>query len=301
MKTAFIVLLLFVTFSLHAQKDTTRLFDTEKDSLAFIQGLRDDLDVLFDSATYSYFDVNLGLGNYYFTKKGLNVKDPEKSMVYYSAGLGYYHKSGFNLSVQGYFVKDTKGMVLYQTEITPSFDYVKGKHFGFGASYSRLINKDSVSFIQTPLTNQFAAYVVYKSKIIEPTVSFTYSTGKITRIRRLPPPPSRQTFSVKDYNLGISLQHDFEFSSVLSKSDGLSFKPSLALYSGSNQYGGLTQRQARVISGDSFKLQDLIITLQLNYYIGNFYIQPNVMLDYYIPKEYSKWYPMGGLTVGYNF
>lgn len=256
------------------------------------------------SGPSSYFDVNIGMGNSSFSARKANATRKEWNQLNYFFGAGYYHKSGFSLSVEGYATNDEGSMVLYQTLITPAYEYDKAKHFGFGVSYTRMETRDSVSFYQSPLKDQFSAYLTWKNKIIQPTLNFTYGKGTTSVVRLVPLPPRKVSVSASEYNFNLDLVHTATASGVFTKGDELKTAPGISFYAGQNQYGGLNPRQRRVAAragNNSFQLQDVYLNVELTYTISDLYIQPNLMLDYYCPKASSKWYPLFSLTLGYDF
>jgi len=120
-------------------------------------------DSITGDGKYSYFDVNIGTGNNAFTPRKPNPRRQEYDQLYYFAGAGYYHKSGLNLSFQSFSTKDAAALILYQTLLTIAYDYEKfkdnGRGIGFGVSYTRLFNRDSLTFYLSPLKNHYSAYL----------------------------------------------------------------------------------------------------------------------------------------------
>jgi hypothetical protein len=248
----------------------------------------------------SYVDVNLTIGNTFFTAKPVAL-NPSVTKLYYSAGAGYYHRSGLSLALMGLFTADKGSFTIYQASITPAYEYSGGKHIGFGLSYTHYFNKDSVSFYQSPLVNEYYGYVLYKNNIIEPELSFTYATGtqKAKILNQV------KTRNVNDYYTTLSLKHEWEW-------DQFSFTPVFSFTAGSNEYGfnGVSGkgkgngngkiRRAATQTTKKFELQDMGLSLEAEYKIMKFYIQPTISFDYYVPESGSlSW--LGSLTVGYSF
>jgi hypothetical protein len=259
-----------------------------------------------DSSSSSYADVNIGIGDNYFTARPIALNDAIKK-TYYTAGVGYYHKSGLSIAVSSYYTKDKSSTTIYQTSITPAYDYEKAKHLGFGISYTHYFNKDSVSFYQSPLVNEYYAYVTYKNKIIEPTLSYTYADGK-QKVKIL---NQVRTINANDYSLGLSFKHEFTWENMITKEDGFSFAPSFSLSAGSNEYGfnntsGKGKGRLKQIaaaqqqSKKTFQLQDVGLSLPFEYKIRKFYLEPSISLDYYLPDS-GSFSSAESLTIGFSF
>jgi hypothetical protein len=117
-----------------------------------------------------------------------------------------------------------------------------------------------------------------------------------------------------------TLEHDFNFYSVLSKKDGLRLTPQFSLIAGLNSYsinynssatlfnlyskkklkkqGKFQTQQNQQDTHDTtrFEIQSLGFDIDLTYAIGKFYIEPELYLDYYLPKTNDK-----RLTQIFNF
>lgn len=265
--------------------------------VSFIANAQEKKDSARDE---SYVDVNLAAGNTFFTPKPVALNSPV-TRAYYSAGAGYYHRSGLSLALKGLYTSDKGSFTIYQTSITPAYEYSGSKHVGFGLSYTHYFNKDSVSFYQSPLVNEYYVYIMYKNDIIEPELSFTYATGtqKAKVLNQV------KTRNVNDYYTTLSLKHDWEW-------DQFSFTPVFSLTAGSNEYGfngvsgkgkgngGGKIRRAAAQTTKKFELQDMGLSLEAEYKIMKFYIEPAISFDYYIPDSGGlSW--LGSLTVGYSF
>ena len=68
----------------------------------------DDFIKQLDNESRSYFKVNFGIGNQLFSlhNRTLDAAQIEKKLIF-TPSIGYYHKSGFNLSLSGYLVNDS--------------------------------------------------------------------------------------------------------------------------------------------------------------------------------------------------
>ena len=120
----------------------------------------------------------------------------------------------------------------------------------------------------------------------------------------------------------LSVQHQFDWYSVFNKSDGLSFTPSLMLNAGSGSattthltnvpppgpggaevFNALNRKgRAPRVQASEFQMQSIGLNLDLNYSIGNFNIEPQLYLDYYVRSTDTKrTTAIFMLNVGYTF
>lgn len=259
----------------------------------------------------SYFDLNTGVSNGYFTPKGGGVA---QSRLFNTTGIGYYDASGFNFSVSGMMTSDKGQFSLYQTAITPGFDFNKGDTWGGGLSYTRYLVKDSVSFDLSPLKNEFYGYLTYKAGSIIPTLGLNYAMGtendvKVTQRRMV-----TKSTSVHDISVLASVKHVFDLGKLFTENDGFSFTPTIMSVTGTNTYGSnllgskiprfTTNKRAAKLSSASagnFTLQYISIDLSFSYEIGKVYLQPQLLFDYTVPKPESQWNIISGLTAGISF
>jgi hypothetical protein len=122
-------------------------------------------------------------------------------------------------------------MVIYQGAITPSYD-IGRRNWAAGIAYTRYFNKDSLSFGVNPLRNDVYWYGIFKKYWLQPGIAFdwsfdafryheTFVTGDIV--------DSATAFRIHAHTLAgvITLQHDFEWFSVVSKEDHLAFTPTM--------------------------------------------------------------------------
>ena len=110
-----------------------------------------------------------------------------------------------------------------------------------------------------------------------------------------------ETESINDFSVTLTLRHDFYWLHVFSGKDHIRFTPQVSAVAGTQQFGfnqtttlyGVTSRNNLPLlfsSRNSYldnklKFQPLSATLYLRgeYVLGKFFIQPQVLLDYYIP------------------
>lgn len=309
----FAIFLLTINNLTHAQKKQSQ---EQRDSIAFVDSIRAELAILFglDSLQYhySFTDINVGIGNGFFSPKKSVVANSQ-SRTYYSAGAGYYHKSGLNISLQSSFIPDNNRFSLYQTVVSPGYNFTKSKKIGFGVSYFHYFIKDSLSFQTSPLLDEFYGYVKYKGGWLSAKLGIDYAFGKEV----LRPRPNFPNFTVtnkaSDFTLFASADHSFVFEKLFNKADYFNLTPSITLIAGTSNYGTnlnfgkvirnttllnrLQQSQSQ--SGSTgFQMQSLSFTINSEYDLSKFYIQPQLLLNYTLPKAQSRFNLMYNLAIG---
>lgn len=328
-------LLLSVTFinNLQAQSDTS-LFKSEADSLAFIESINQELALLLNNKqdSKSFFDINAGIGNGYFAQKSRGLITETKGKLYYELGTGYYHKSGFSISGRSLFVNDQSKLTAFQASINPAYDYTKGKKWGFGISYTRYFNKDSVNFYVSPLVNEFYGYGLYKGGWLQTSLGIAYATGSSEDARKIPtkriitrPNGTRDTItiintintkqSVQDISIMLTFQHSFSWGN---EKNSYLFTPSIMLTGGTQQYGlnmqttgvsvgpggnsfQLYNRNNLSTSSSAFAMQNLSVNLYGEYAVGKFYVSPQLLLTYLFPSSEQQFIFIANLTCGITF
>lgn len=277
----------------------------------------DDLFQALKNRDRSYFDISLGMGNGVFSikNKSLDASQESTSKIFYTPSVGYFHKSGFALSFSGYMVSDSGSLKMYQYALSPSYTY-DNKTLTAGIFYTRFISGAGTSFSESPFKNDFYASFLYKKTWIQPGLSGGFSTGKSkeyfdTTVLILVPgssPPryiSRRitdtiTTRVSSFSLTASATHEWDFEHLLFKKDALSIQPTFLLNAGSQHWNishssslskrrPIVQKALKARFGDgsgneSFTLQSIAFSGQFTYYIGKWYLQPQIYLDYYLPS-----------------
>jgi hypothetical protein len=293
-----------------------------------------DFDAFMDSilSPDSYFLASLSLGKSYynFETKSSSLIEPSKKLTY-SPTLGYYHKSGFGITATGYIVNDEKNMNFYQFSVSPSFDYLHNKSFATGVSFTKFVTKDSLPFYTTPLQNELYAYFTYRKTWIRPTLALSYGWGSRSdyikresviqdlRLRRRGFTYINVEESVRDFTMMASVRHDFYWLNVFNKKDHIRFSPQVALTSGTQKFGfnqssstyatvirtnsNVLYSTENVYLDDEVKFQPLSLSLYLRgeYFIGRFFIQPQLVLDYYFPSDKSNFTSLFSINAGLMF
>lgn len=274
---------------------------------------------LFDSLgkqpPKSSVDISVGMGNRLFslTNKSLTADQGDVNKLIYTPSVAYFHKSGLGLSVTAFLGSDSGKFALFQTGISPSYDY-SSKKIAAGFAYTRYISNNSLSVAPSPFQNDFYAYISANKGAIQPGLSIGYASGKYTeytdtlRIRPAPLPPIRikdtTQYKLQDWSVMASAKHDFLFYGLLNKDDGLSITPMVMLIAGTQKYkvssktvaitrrpqGGVLRLRNNSTSVDqtNFALQSAAFSLDLDYGIGKFYLRPQLYLDYYLQETSSN-------------
>ena len=320
----------------HEQGDTVLSADPvfSDTSILDYDELFRDFDAFMDSilTPRSYFLANVAVGRGYFnfdSKTSALVETVEK--LRYAPTLAYYHKGGLGLTATGYLVNDEEHLNFYQGAVSPSYDYVADRRIATGISYTRYFTRDSLPFYTTPLENELYAYFMYRANWLKPAVSLSYGWGNRSdyaeresllqdlRLRRLGYTYVNTEESIRDFIITASVRHDFYFLDVIANRDHIRLTPQLAFMSGtqkfgfnqsSTTYGTLIRNGNSVLfSSDNVYLDDqvdfqplsLTLFLRTEYSIGKFFVQPQVMLDYYFPAESDRLNALFSVNLGCLF
>jgi hypothetical protein len=274
---------------------------------------------LFDSLheAKSYFLVGAGVGNSQFSVKNiaLNAKQTSKN-VNISPVIGYYDKSGFNISYNNYLLLEQGNVTLLQHSLTAGYDYNKEKNAAFGFSYTRFIGKKEFVNASSPYDNDLFAYVHRSKHWFQPGLMMGFSAGKYREANRyldsqyvtFPGPGYRYFYvndtsfiRVRDFSFIPYVQLDFEWKGF-GKKDLINFNPSLMFNSGLSKIrvdskGTITTRRdlllrlryaSSSVDKSSFNLQSLGLNINATWYIGKFYLNPLLYLDYYLLSSKEK-------------
>ena len=319
---AFIVLISVPGLS-QSSRDTVPIVRNEEleiDTSLNFDELMNEMDLFLDSLLKprSFFLANVSLGSNYFNYWRRNLTQLESSKRgIFSTTLGYYHKSGLGLTVSGNVTDDEEKLNLYQFTISPSFDFITSTNWTAGISYTRYITKDSLPFYTSPLQNEINAILCGEnpgcSREFPPAseVEAGPNTKRrerfIERLRRRKPGSivnvTNTNETVADFLVTGFVRHSFYWMHVLHSKDHVKLTPQVSFSAGSQKFGfnGVSStyavnrsKAATLISNsgdfsidDHMKFQPISLTLQLRpeYAFGKFFIQPQFILDYYIPSE----------------
>ncbi|MEI9943101.1 MAG: hypothetical protein WDN26_02680 [Chitinophagaceae bacterium] len=331
-------LFIFFSFTATAQKNPVDTISPVHDESLGIDTLLDYDDLLseFDSfldsilAPRSYFLVAASAGTSYFNFKKTNNTgvDIRKKLVL-SPVIGYYHKSGLGLTMSGNMINDGNKRSLYQAAISPSFDFIQSRNFIGGITYTKFINKDSVSFYTSPVENEVSAYFIARKPWLQPGIAVGYSWGSRTeyekRVRFLQrlgvfvPVVTTKEESVSDFSMTASLRHNFYWLNISKNtSNYVKLTPILAMSAGTQKFGSnqstaygfnftkrgtVTYNTPNVNLEDELKFQPLSLTLYLRpeYATKHFFIQPQLLFDYYFPEAEKKFTTLFSVNAGFLF
>ncbi len=275
----------------------------------------------------SYFRINVGIGNRLSggNNKAVQNLGSQKELVF-TPSAGYFHKSGLSLSFAGFLLKQNSSLSVYQYALSPSYSYSKSKSVNTLVSYVHYFKESRYNASASPFDDQIYANLIFKKLYIKPGISVSYASGKYKEIINIDTTViilNRPTLikytdtaatNISSFTLSASIEHDFSFYTIFSKKDGLRFTPQLSLIAGINDYSVThnsstqlyflyTKRQLKKLrrfqssaGNGNFEIQSLGLDLDLNYSFGKFYIEPEVYLDYYLPKTDDK-----PFTQVYNF
>ncbi len=309
--TALLPLVFVITA--YGQKTTV----TKSEQAALDSMLKNDplLDMLKDKG--SYFDISIGVGNRLFSVRNnsVNASQSQTNKLFYTPSVAYHHKSGLGLSVTPYLASDSGSFKVFQTGITPSYDYSNEK-WGAGISYTRYVADNTKFNSNSIFQNDFYTYVKILKWAIQPGFALGYTTGKYKEINTVlftPPPPLPQvprlvkdstSNNAKDFTMTVSAEHVFNFENLFSKKDGLAFTPQLMLTAGSEKLtiNHLNKAYAKLVANSqrlkkrgttqngssSFAAQSVGLSIDFLYSIGKFFLQPNTYFDYYLPSTTDK-------------
>ena len=308
------------------------LADTTFDYEALFQ----DFDAFMDSilAPHSYFmaSVSMSKGYYNFEAKdnSFTLLEAEKRLTY-SPLLGYYSKGGLGITANGYIVDDGQNANMYQVSVTPSFDYLKNRNLATGFSYTRFFTKDSLPFYTTPLQNEVYAYFTWRKWWVRPSVAVSYGWGsrkdyseretliQDLRLRRRGFTYINTEETVSDFSIMTSVRHDFYWLDVFAFKDHIRFTPQITFTSGTQKFGfnqssstyattirtgsNVLYNTDNYYLDDQIKFQPLSLTLFLRgeYSLGKFFIQPQFMMDYYLPADTDNFNTLFSVNLGFIF
>lgn len=311
-----LMLALFTGLTASAQKpEKHAAVDTTFDDLDY-DDLFNELDKLLDSLTAprNFVMFNVGIGNNYFnyeSKSSYTLEAIKK--ITYAPSLSYFSKTGLGISATSVIVDDGVNLNPYQFNFTGSYDYLKNTKFLTGIAYTRFVEKDSLPFYTSPLKNELYAYFNYRKLWFKPSVAASYGWGSrsaydqrqeyITSLRLTLNGFTRVDTreSVNDFNLVTSVRHDFYWLDVLGKHDYIRFTPQIVFTSGTQKFGfnqtsstyatiprtntNFLYSSDKVYLDDQLYFQPLSLStyLKAEYSKGKFFIQPQLIFDYYFP------------------
>lgn len=289
--------------------------DTSFDYDDLLLEMDDFFDSLLKPRSYFLASVSAGSGYFNYSQKNSTKLSTQKKSVY-SPTIGYFHKSGPGITLSGSIKNDKQQLNLYQFSISPSFDFVQTLDWVGGVSYQRYFTKDSLPFYTSPLQNEFNTFLTWRKPWLQPGITASYGWGsrteyekrikyiKLLRLRRLGYVFTTTTKEeVSDFSIAASVRHSFYWVGMLKKNDYVKFTPQLAFSAGTQKFGfnrttsaypvnfrtgtNLLYNSGDISADEKSKFQPLSVSLYLRpeYNIGVFFIQPQMIIDYYLPAE----------------
>ena len=309
---------LFIAISSSAQKPEKHPdIDTSFADLDY-DDLFNEIDLLLDSLTkprsFGLFNIAAGYNYFNYESKGSYLLTSDRKMTF-SPTLSYFLKNGLGVSVNSIVVNDGQKLNPYQFNLTGSYDYTKNRRLITGVSLTHFFTKDSLPFYTSPLKNELYSYFTCRGFWLKPSVAVSYGWGSrnsyqeqedyITSLRLAATGFTRihTRESVNDFNVMGSLRHDFYWLNVLGKRDYVRVTPQFVFTSGTQKFGfnqssstyaTLPRTGANVLySSDNVYLDDqtyfqplsLSTYLKAEYSKGKFFIQPQLIFDYYFPAD----------------
>jgi hypothetical protein len=115
------------------------------------------------------------------------------------------------------------------------------------------------------------------------------------------------------------VRHDFYWLDIFATTDHIRFTPQITFASGTQKFGfnqssntyatnlrtgsSVLFNSENIFLDDNLKFQPLSLSLYLRseYSIGKFFIQPQLVLDYYFPATEKNFTSLFSLTTGFSF
>ena len=295
------------------------------DSIANDKRIEASVDsILGSKASNSYFQVGFGIGNelYSIHNQVLNSKQTTPPFVL-TPTITYYNKSGFSITASDYLLKENHSFGANQYSITPSYETVPGSAFDFLFSYTHYFVNNQYSLYSSPVQNDLYSSLIYKKSWLQPGFGLGYSTGESKEALKLDTTINgvkrnlydSVTNNLNSFVMVFSVQHNFGWSGVISKSDSISFVPIVMLNLGSsaisvdnndnlgaalpanytkaeiNAVRNKLRQKIRKLTRQQtlpFGAESVGLDLQAGYTIGNFAIEPDIYFDYYLPQTTSN-------------
>lgn len=311
----------------HAQhKNDSLLMDT---TLFDYDEIFSELDALLDSLNTprSFTLTSVSAGSSYFNYTEKSGTTVTKRQMTFSPSIGYFGKSGFGISAGASLVNDGSSFAPFQYSVTASYDYVKTKKLITGLALTRYFTKADLPFYTSPLQNELYAYFTLRKLWLKPSVAASYGWGsreayeqREESIKSLLLARRGYTWintreQIADMNITASVRHDFYFLNTLFRHDFVRLTPQLAFTSGTQQFGfnqtsntfakqritgrSILYNSQELALDDNLYFQPLSLTgyLKAEYTKGKFFLQPQVIFDYYLPatkNHYTLAYLING-------
>jgi len=297
------------------------------------------IDSLLAPRTYTVVNIGAGTGFYDYSSNEEFALKSKRDLVL-TPSIGYYHKSGFGINGTVAIVNEKRKLNPYQLLTSVSYDYLKSMKFVTGVSASHFFTKDSLNFYTSPLKNELYAYFIYRDLWFKPSVSASYGWGTrnsvvereeyITSLRnRSKRNPIVDTTiltteeniaeSINDFSLMFSVRHDFYWLNVFSKKDFVRLTPQINFITGTQTFGFnqtintysslLNQKKNEFLPSENnnldqrmeFQPLSISASVKSELTIGKYFIQPQFMVNYYLPVPEKNISTAFALNTGFIF
>ena len=321
MKIKRINLIVFIglLFSIHTNaQEPVKQKEVIDTAIADYDVLFNELDALLDSLikprSFAMFDI--GLGNRYFNygSKSSYLLEAAKKLTF-TPSLNYFDKSGLGFCITSVVINDGTHVSPFQFNLTASYDYIKNPRFITGLALTHFFTKDSLPFYTSPLKNEAYVYFSYRNFWLKPGIAASYGWGSRSDyyhredyITSLQLASTGYTTintreSINDFNLMVTVRHDFYWLNVLFRNDYIRISPQIVYTSGTQQFGfnqtsntytGMQGSGISVLSNSDktyldnqlyFQPLSLATYIKAEYSKGKFFVQPQILFDYYFPTK----------------
>lgn len=322
---------LFLRADAQKNVDTTGLGTFNMDDLNI---LFSELDAFLDSMTkpHSFASVSMTAGNRLINTQTTTGQLRNQQVLMLAPSVGYYHKSGFGLNGSANLLHREKTLKPVQYLGTASFDYLRNRNLMAGVAFTHFFAADDVDFYTSPLQNEVSGYFAYRKSWLKPVLSMSYGWGSFTNVeeqetiikklrKKTVTGTTRieTTEQVSDFAVSLSVRHDFYWLKVLAPGDHVRVSPQIAMSGGTQRFGLNQSAQTMALRGNSnnlkpyasenislsetSKFQPLSVTafLRTAYSKGKFFVQPQLILDYYLPATSDHWTTSFLVNTGFMF
>lgn len=247
----------------------------------------------------SYFTAGIAAGNRLLSvhNKVVNAKETSENVLIFTPSIVYQNKSGFNIAAGTSFLSDSiKGFSVNQSYLTAGYQLQNNDNIDFSIAYTHYFIADKYSISSSPIQNDLFTALSYKKTWLQPGIAFDFSSGnsyEVTRKNRL---YDSITNKLKSYAFIASVGHEFSWESVFAENNNLNFTPSFLLNLGSSNINiihktnatsaaQLVGRKGKLAKFQTtkFAAESVGIDLDMSYTFGNFTLEPDLYLDYYLP------------------
>jgi len=280
-------------------------------------------NIIDDSVYNSFFFAGLNIGNQVLNRhnKFLNSRQ-SNSILNYTPEIGYFNKSGLNVTINALILSSQSNFTPDQYSITPSYDIYNKNYWDIHSSYCYYWVKDLYNINLSPIQHEFDFSVVNRKHFLQSGIEIGYSFGVSKQSANLDSTINglmkrfydSASLNSKSFFVAPSIEHKFSIKKLFSKSDSLEIIPCMTLFVGketenithNSNYSaeGLPNNKLGRIKtpNSSLRPESLNFSLYSSYSIGNFTISPQYYFDYGLSKSKSKRSSsLFNIAIEYNF